>query len=71
MATATISFNFELPAESEELQQASSWGDMASSIWDAKQKLFHEIDENDSGLNWTTKQLQFLRELMEVLNWDK
>ncbi len=71
MATATIKFTFEMPAESEYFREASSWREMALATWEAKQKLFREIDENDTGHNWNGKQIEFLKELMEILQWDK
>lgn len=71
MATAKIEFSFEMPAEREEFREAASWQEMALATWEAKQKLFREIDENDTGHNWTEKQIEFLKELMEILQWDK
>jgi hypothetical protein len=71
MATATIKFTFEIPAEREEFREAASWQEMALATWEAKQKLFREIDENDREHNWTQIQIEFLKELMEILQWDK
>lgn len=71
MATATLSFNFEIPAESEELAEATAWQAIASANWEAKQTLFREIDENDTGHEWNEKQIEFLKMVMEILQWDK
>jgi hypothetical protein len=71
MATASVSYTFEIPAENEELREATSWQQMSTANWEAKQLIFRQVDENDTGLNWTPKQLQFLNQVMGVLNWDK